>query len=239
MKLGNNLQKERDLYRREVVADPARKSHLPSSTMLALARRQQLPLFWVVKTHSLLYSPSFRRLRLIHSGLPKPPELSALATESDHVEALTWVKDFASPQNKIKRELVELSFSRSSGPGGQNVNKVNTKATLRCPINSSWIPRWAAHALVKNPHYVASSHSLLITSSVHRSQSQNIEECLKKLHSVILQAASDDIQKTASKEQQEKVDRLKKADNARRKTEKMNRSATKQHRKSNGRGWDY
>ena len=29
----------------------------------------------------------------------------------------------------------KFSFSRSSGPGGQNVNKVNTKVTLNLPIN--------------------------------------------------------------------------------------------------------
>lgn len=32
----------------------------------------------------------------------------------------------------------------------QNVNKVNTKATLRCPLNQPWIPKWAVHDLVKD-----------------------------------------------------------------------------------------
>ena len=31
----------------------------------------------------------------------------------------------------------------------QNVNKVNTKATLRCPIDAPWIPLWAHEHLKK------------------------------------------------------------------------------------------
>jgi ribosome-associated protein len=34
------------------------------------------------------------------------------------------------------RENAEVSFSRSGGPGGQNVNKVNTKVTLRISTGS-------------------------------------------------------------------------------------------------------
>lgn len=32
----------------------------------------------------------------------------------------------------------------------KNVNKVNTKATLRCAVDSSWIPSWASSALMNN-----------------------------------------------------------------------------------------
>ena len=38
---------------------------------------------------------------------------------------------------KILPKYVEKSFIKSSGPGGQNVNKVNTKVELRMNINKS------------------------------------------------------------------------------------------------------
>ncbi len=38
---------------------------------------------------------------------------------------------------KIPLREFQFSFVRSSGPGGQNVNKVNTKATLRWSIKKS------------------------------------------------------------------------------------------------------
>ena len=79
----------------------------------------------------------------------------------------------------------------------QNVNKVNTKVTLRCPLSSDWIPLWAHDYLKKSvsaagcpglpmlmfakPFYVSSTKCIQITSTVHRSQAQNIDDCLKKV----------------------------------------------------------
>jgi hypothetical protein len=41
---------------------------------------------------------------------------------------------------KIPVGELEISFSRSSGPGGQNVNKVNTKAEMRFHVRSAeWV----------------------------------------------------------------------------------------------------
>ena len=38
---------------------------------------------------------------------------------------------------RIPRSELRFTFARSSGPGGQNVNKVNSKAVLRWPVTET------------------------------------------------------------------------------------------------------
>lgn len=52
-------------------------------------------------------------------SLPKPPPLAQLVTEKDNAEAADWIAQFSAPNVKIPKDVVELTFSRSSGPGGQ------------------------------------------------------------------------------------------------------------------------
>ena len=51
--------------------------------------------------------------------LPTPPALSELHNEKENAAAEAWVKAFSEAPTGITRDMVELSFSRSSGPGGQ------------------------------------------------------------------------------------------------------------------------
>ncbi|KAF8522096.1 RF-1 domain-containing protein [Hysterangium stoloniferum] len=111
--------------------------------------------------------------------LSGPPPLSP----PENAAARTWIEKFTS--KCIPRDEVEVTFARSSGPGGQHVNKVNTKASVRCSIDRAWLPEWAKEHLMRSPAYVASSRSLLITSTQHRSQAQNVEDCFIKLHNII------------------------------------------------------
>ena len=40
----------------------------------------------------------------------------------------------------VPKDLIENTFSRSSGPGGQNVNKLNTKATIKFSVSEAeWL----------------------------------------------------------------------------------------------------
>jgi ribosome-associated protein len=89
----------------------------------------------------------------------------------------------------IAHEL-EFATSRSSGPGGQNVNKVNTKVTLRWNIRDSTLLMLEEKELLL--HKLASrltvGGTLLITSQDKRSQLQNKEETIVKLEHLIKQA---------------------------------------------------
>ena len=92
-------------------------------------------------------------------------------------------------QLTIPEDDLEWSFARSSGPGGQNVNKVNSKATLR------W--RNARQRLAPNvwnrfqtlaKRYVTADGTVLIQSQEHRDQPQNIDACRTKLMRLIRSA---------------------------------------------------
>ncbi|KZP22637.1 hypothetical protein FIBSPDRAFT_824507 [Athelia psychrophila] len=176
--------------------------------------------------------------RAASSSSPGPlsvaPRLSALTTSSETDEARGWIARFKS--QSIQRGAVEMSFSRSSGPGGQNVNKVNTKATLRCRVDLPWIPMWSVPELKKSPYYTTSSQAILITSTVFRSQSQNVDDCLSKLHNLIISAATAPIVNEPSEAQQARVRGLERADAARKKVEKNKRSEVKAGRASGKRG---
>ncbi|KIM37836.1 hypothetical protein M413DRAFT_30508 [Hebeloma cylindrosporum] len=65
-------------------------------------------------------------------------------------------------------------------------------------------PRFRVGTSQKTPQYVPSTHSILLTSTIHRSQAQNIDECLQKLHSLVLSAASGPIKKCPSQQQNRK-----------------------------------
>jgi len=87
----------------------------------------------------------------------------------------------------VEPGLVELSFTSSSGPGGQNVNKRATRCQLRIalrnlPIHPEAIQR-LQHAA---PHLVTSSGDLLIDSDQERSQGRNRDACFEKLRALLI-----------------------------------------------------
>jgi ribosome-associated protein len=88
------------------------------------------------------------------------------------------------------REL-KFEFSRSSGPGGQNVNKVNTKATLRWPVRASRsLPDDVRERLIANcRRRVTRDGDLLITSQRFRDRGRNVADCTEKLRALLLAAA--------------------------------------------------
>ncbi|KAF1929108.1 peptidyl-tRNA hydrolase domain-containing protein [Didymella exigua CBS 183.55] len=129
-----------------------------------------------------------------------------------------------------------LSFSRSSGPGGQNVNKVNSKATLRVPLGAllNHVPT-ALHAELSRSRYVAAKSSdIIIQADDSRKQNDNAHACYKRLYDAIVEAGRNAVPNETSAEQQRHVKHLQKADNERRIKFKKQQSAKKSARRSCG-----
>ncbi|XP_043855706.1 peptidyl-tRNA hydrolase ICT1, mitochondrial [Dromiciops gliroides] len=91
----------------------------------------------------------------------------------------------------IPIDRLQISYSKSSGPGGQNVNKVNTKAEVRFHLaTADWIAEPVQQKiaiLFKNK--ISKSGELIITSDSSRYQFRNLANCLQKIRDMIAQAS--------------------------------------------------
>lgn len=89
----------------------------------------------------------------------------------------------------IPEEQLQWSYSRSSGPGGQNVNKVNSKATMRWVPEDGTLSRavWNRFRVLAK-RYITSDGHVVIQSQEHRDQPQNVEACRSRLAQMIRQA---------------------------------------------------
>lgn len=94
---------------------------------------------------------------------------------------------FAIPE----RELI-FSFARSSGPGGQNVNKTETKAILRWDVSrSSALPDDVRARFVRAfATRITNEGELVLSSQRHRDRTRNIDDCLAKLGAMLRSVAT-------------------------------------------------
>ncbi len=85
----------------------------------------------------------------------------------------------------------QFDFARSGGPGGQNVNKVASKAILRwSPAASpSLPPAVKARLLAAVANKLTVEGELVITSQLTRDQGRNVDDCLEKVRQLVLAVA--------------------------------------------------
>lgn len=166
--------------------------------------------------------------------IPIPPTLKAIFREVE-----TWSNAFSA--KSVPFETFEVRFSRSSGPGGQNVNKVNSKAEVRFSLEDAvWIHPWVKQQIKnKFPRYLSSSGEVIISSDTHRTQKHNIEECRKRLLELIEMCAR--VPSATSEEQTKRVQRLAQVSELKRKEakEKLKSKKSERRKSSGGDGGKY
>ena len=109
----------------------------------------------------------------------------------------------------INESEVKESFIRSSGPGGQHVNKVATAVQLRFNAkNSENISAKVFNRLrVIAGSKLTEDGNVIIVSREHRSQSQNRRVALDKLISLLQQAAKTPKHRTPTRPSQASVEK--------------------------------
>ncbi|KAJ6115679.1 hypothetical protein N7523_006096 [Penicillium sp. IBT 18751x] len=182
-----------------------------------------------------------RRFASSASSVPSVAPGSNASTRSadrDFELARQWLKSLNS--RTIPRHLGQISFSRSSGPGGQNVNKVNSKATLKLSLDAllPQIP-FVLHAPLRASRYaVSQGQALLIQSDESRKQASNVDSCFDKLHQLLRSTAEAVIPGETSPEQQKRVRDLQRAQNEARLQGKKFQSKKKSDRRSSRSDYD-
>jgi ribosome-associated protein len=127
-------------------------------------------------------------------------------------------------KKQLETEIV-FSATRSSGPGGQNVNKVNTRVELRFSVLNSTVfsEEEKARISLKLKNRINSEGELLLTSQIARTQLDNKEKVVEKFYELIEKALT--IQKKRLKSTPTAASRLKRLES------KKSQALKKQFRK--------
>ncbi|XP_073219512.1 uncharacterized protein [Cicer arietinum] len=161
--------------------------HLPSTPLYSLLRPLCL---------SSSHGNDALRLRLSHpataircassssdSGNKVSSRLSQIQQLLHEAEHRSLSADNNAPIPKITLDHVTVNFARSGGPGGQNVNKVNTKVDMRFNVgNAHWLSERVREKIMQmEKNRINKDGELVISSTKTRTQKGNIEDALAKL----------------------------------------------------------
>ncbi len=94
------------------------------------------------------------------------------------------------PTDRVPENEIVESFARSGGPGGQNVNKVETKAEVRWLVQNSAVftneEKSRIQKVLKNK--INQKGELLVVAQEERSQAQNRSAAMEKLQKLVAAA---------------------------------------------------
>jgi len=128
------------------------------------------------------------------------------------------------PGVRVRDEAIEIVFVRSSGPGGQNVNKRATKAQLRVSLDAIPLEDRAMKRLRRlAKSAITTKDELIIEREDTRSQSRNRRACMDRLKELIARAVIEPKKRRETKPTKGSIRRRLDAKSRRSQTKRMRR----------------
>lgn len=127
---------------------------------------------------------------------------------------------------RVPDSELRWSFVRSSGPGGQNVNKVSSKAVLRFRVSKSLaLPDDVrARFLARYRSRVSTTGDVIVTSQRYRDQARNVADATEKLRSMIAAVARPPKKRKPTKPSRAAIARRKESKQAQAKKKQLRRA---------------